>query len=238
MSLELTTVLFEFIGTMVLIAFGTGLGASLSLNKTHNHGMPGAWLLITIGWGLAVIFGVAVAIEETGAHLNPAVTIGNAVNGNLDWSLVPFYLIGEFAGAFAGASLVVLMYYPHFKETTDVETVGIFATTPGIDNKIFNLIQEAIATFLFVLIISFATTYAPIWAVPIIVGLAVIGIGISFGGLTGYAINPARDLGPRFANTVLPIPNKSSSNWKYAWVPLVGPILGGIGAVFLFNLLV
>ncbi len=237
MSLELSILVYEFIGTMILVAFGTGLGASLSLKKTHNHATPGAWLLITVGWGLAVFLGVAVSVEVSGAHLNPAVTIGNAVNGNLDWSLVPYYLIGEFAGAFFGAAVVVLMYYPHFQETSDIETVGIFATAPGIDNKVFNLISETVATFLFVLTISFATAYAPIWAVPIIVGLAVVSIGISFGGLTGYAINPARDLGPRFAHTILPIPNKGESNWQYALVPLVGPIIGGIGAVFLFEIL-
>ncbi len=238
MSAELTIVVFEFIGTLILISFGTGLGASLSLNKTHNHATPGAWLLITIGWGLAVFMGVAVAGDATGAHLNPAVTIGNAVNGNLDWALVPYYLLGEFAGAFTGAALVVLLYYPHFVETNDVDTIGIFATTPAIDNKPFNLIAEAVATFLFVLSISFATMYAPAWGVPIIVGLAVVAIGISFGGLTGYAINPARDLGPRVAHAILPIPNKGNSNWQYAWVPFVGPILGGIGAVALFNVLV
>ncbi len=238
MSTELTIVVFEFIGTLILIAFGTGLGASLSLNKTHNHAMPGAWLLITIGWGLAVFLGVAIAGDATGAHLNPAVTIGNAVNGNLEWNLVPYYLIGEFAGAFTGAALVVLLYYPHFAETNDTDTIGIFATSPGIDNKVFNLLSEAVATFLFVLSIMFATRFAPSWGVPIVVGLAVVAIGISFGGLTGYAINPARDLGPRAAHAILPIPNKGDSNWQYAWVPIVGPILGGIGAVALFNVLV
>lgn len=219
----------ELIGTAILIAFGAGTGANVNLKKTLGRGS--GWLFITVAWGFAVAFGVYAA-GQFGAdgHLNPAVTLGFAAFGYFPWAKVPAYLAGQFIGAFIGAALVILHYYPHFKAAKGAEdgnSVGIFATGPAIANPLFNFLSEVIATFIFIFVLlnlgDFTTGLK-----PLIVGFLITMVGQSFGGTTGFALNPARDLAPRLAYAVLPVPNRDDANWGYAWVPIVGPIVGGI----------
>ena len=231
----------EFLGTFVLIAFGNGFGASINLNKSLAKGMAPSWLQVTLAWGFAVMFGVSVAgYFETGGHLNPAVTIAFALGGMFSWADVAGYIIAQITGAFAGAAIVALHYYPHFKETKSDQgnSVGIFATGPAIANSVFNFISEVIATFFFIFTLLLMNTgNFVVGLAPISVAFLVMAIGLSFGSTTGYAINPCRDFGPRLAYSLLPIPNKGDANWGYAWVPICGPILGAILAVLFFNLL-
>jgi glycerol uptake facilitator protein len=232
----------EFIGTMILIILGDGVVAGVLLrnSKAENSG----WIVITFGWGMAVAVAVYCVGQFSGAHINPAVTIANAVTGQLDWALVPGYIIAQFLGAFVGAVIVWLAYLPHWPETDDPGLkLGVFCTAPAIYNTPANVITEIIGTF--VLVFGIFGIVANAGAVPggagavigsglnpLIVGLLVLGIGLSLGGPTGYAINPARDLGPRIAHAVLPIAGKGDNDWGYAWIPVVGPIIGGIlGAV-------
>ncbi|MGV0168702.1 MIP/aquaporin family protein [Furfurilactobacillus sp. WILCCON 0119] len=226
----------ELLGTFILIVLGAGVNAGLNLNKTYGKN-NGNWLLIAFGWGMAVTMGVYVGgAVGSDAHLNPAVTIGMATFGLFPWSQVLPYLLGQFIGAFLGAALVVIHYYPHFKATTtkDGNTVGNFATVPAIDNPLFNLLSEIIGTFVFMYILlnlgNFTTGLK-----PLVVGFLILAIGMSLGTTTGYAINPARDWGPRLAYTILPIPNKGGANWHYAWIPMVGPLVGGLLAAALFS---
>ena len=229
----------ETIGTALLILLGDGVVAAVLLN--HSKAQNSGWIVITWGWGMGVMFAVLAVGQFSGAHLNPAVTLGFAVIGNTDWSDVPKYLIGEFAGAFIGACLVFAAYSNHWRETEDPGLkLAVFCTGPAIRNTVSNLITEIIGTFVLVfgVLAIFANKFT---AVPtfafggLFVGFLVLAIGLSLGGPTGYAINPARDLAPRIAHAILPIPGKGSSDWEYAWIPVVGPIIGGILGALLFD---
>src|SRR5215212_814399 len=227
----------EFIGTMILIILGDGVVAGVLLrnSKAENSG----WIVITFGWAMAVAIAVYCMAQFSGAQINPAVTISSAVTGNLDWALVPGYLIAQFLGAFVGGVIVWLAYLPHWPETDDAGLkLGVFCTAPAIYNTPANIVTEIIGTFVLVFGILgiFGNDLAPGLA-PILVGLLVLGIGLSLGGPTGYAINPARDLGPRIAHAVLPIAGKGGNDWGYSWIPVVGPIIGGIIGAVLYILL-
>jgi glycerol uptake facilitator protein len=230
----------ETVGTALLILLGDGVVAAvlLSKSKAQNSG----WIVIAFGWGMAVMLAVYAVGQFTGAHLNPAVTLGFWINGNIEGGDVPKYLIGEFLGAFIGASLVLAAYWDHFRETEDPGLkLAVFSTGPAIRNYPMNLITEIIGTFVLVfgvLVIVANVGGKTVIAGPgitaLLVGLLVFAIGLSLGGPTGYAINPARDLGPRIMHFLLPVPGKGPSDWAYAWVPVVGPLLGGAlgGALF------
>ncbi len=223
----------EVVGTMILILLGGGVCAGVSLKKSfaQNSG----WIVITFGWGLAVAVAVYAVGGISGAHLNPAVTLGLAFTGGFAWADVPSYILAQMIGAILGAILVYLHYLPHWKETEDAGTkLGVFSTGPAIPNPFANLLSEIIGTFLLVLaILAIGANKFTEGLNPLVVGFLIVSIGLSLGGTTGYAINPARDLGPRIAHFFLPIHGKGSSNWGYAWVPVVGPILGGsFGGLF------
>ncbi len=224
--------LYETLGTGILLLLGAGVVACAILRDSKGFG--GGWLLINFGWGLAVYMGVYVAFP-TGAHLNPAVTVSQLMVGNITGGQAIFYFLGEFLGAFLGAVVAWLAFKQHFDVEEDAGAkLAVFSTAPAIRSYGWNLVTEAIGTFvlIFLILISGGT---PSQVGPLFVALVVIGIGNSLGGPTGYAINPARDLGPRIAHAVLPIPGKGSSDWGYAWVPIVGPIIGSIVATLLFQ---
>jgi Glycerol uptake facilitator and related permeases (Major Intrinsic Protein Family) len=230
--------LSEFLGTAILIALGNGVVANVVLNKTKGHNS--GWIVIAFGWAIAVFVGVYVAAKSSGAHLNPAVTLALAYLGKISWSLVPQYLAGQLLGAMTGSAIVWLSYLQHFKETENAEAVlAVFATSPAIKGFQYNFLTEFLATFVFVLSVLFITApssnLGALDALP--VALLVLGIGLSFGGPTGYAINPVRDLGPRIMHQLLPLSHKGSSEWRYALVPVFGPLAGGILAAILFNYL-
>jgi glycerol uptake facilitator len=218
--------LAELIGTAILIILGDGVvaGVLLARSKAQNSG----WIVITMGWGLAVAIAVYAVGGISGAHINPAVTIAAAVTGGLGWDQVPLYLAGQFTGAFLGGVIVWLHYLPHWEVTDDPGLkLAVFSTGPAIRNTTSNLISEIIGTFVLVLgVFAIVGPSAPI--TPLVVGFLVVAIGLSLGGPTGYAINPARDLGPRIAHAVLPIAGKGSSDWAYSWIPVAGPIIGGV----------
>lgn len=223
----------ELIGTMILIVFGGGVvgGVVLKKSKAENSG----WIVITMGWGLAVAMAAYAVGQFSGAHLNPAVTIGLAAIGSFPWSDVPTYIIAQMIGAFIGAVIVYLHYLPHWKATDDQGAkLAVFSTDPAIKNPAANLLSEVIGTFILLLgLLALGANKFAEGMNPFIVGFLIVAIGLSLGGTTGYAINPARDLGPRIAHFILPIPGKGSSNWGYAWIPVVGPIIGGTyGALF------
>lgn len=235
----------EIIGTMLLILLGDGVVAAVLLNKSKAQNA--GWIVITWGWAIAVFVGAYSVASVSGAHLNPAVTIGLAIAGNFSWADVPLYIIAQFIGAIIGAVLVWVHYLPHWAETSDpAAKLGIFSTGPAIRNTTGNLISEIIGTFVLVFGIltlkgfsvadpSGAAFNANLGALSILpVALLVLGIGLSLGGSTGYAINPARDLGPRIAHAILPIPGKGSSDWGYSWIPVVGPIIGAVIAGLLY----
>lgn len=228
----------EFIGTMLLILLGDGVVANVTLNKS---GMKGAGSIqITFAWGLAVMLPAFIFGAASGAHFNPALTIALALDGTLAWGLVPGYIIAQFAGAFVGACLVYIMFKDHFDATEDPGTkLGVFSTGASIPNKGRNLICEAIATFVLVFAIKGMGQVAGLNGAQgnFLVFGVIVSIGMSLGGLTGYALNPARDIGPRIAHALLPIKGKGSSHWDYAIVPLLGPILGGIVAVLLYQII-
>lgn len=219
----------EFFGTMVLIVLGCGTSASFNLKKSYGNGTN--WLYVCFSWGLAVTMGVYVAnFIGSQAHLNPAITISFAIFGKFSWHQVIPYIMAQFLGAFIGASLVALHFYPHFKNSKselDGNSVGIFATRPAIKNNIFNLLSEIIATFFFALILICLGNFSQ-GLKPLIIGLVITVIGTSLGTTTGFALNPARDLSPRLAYALLPIPNKSNPEWHYSWIPFIGPIIGAI----------
>jgi glycerol uptake facilitator protein len=237
----------EFIGTMILIILGDGVVAGVLLrnSKAENSG----WIVICFGWAMGVAIAVYCVGQFSGAHINPAVTIGLASIGDFDWAQVPGYLIAQFLGAFVGAVLVWLAYLPHWEETADPGLkLGVFSTAPAIYNTPANIITEVVGTFVLVFGVLGITANAgavggDLSAVivtginPLLVGLIVLGIGLSLGGPTGYAINPARDLGPRIAHAVLPIAGKGGSDWGYAWIPVVAPIIGGILGAVVFTTL-
>lgn len=227
----------EFLGTLVLVLLGNGIVAGNLLSKTKSNGA--GWLSITIGWGIAVTIAVFVSGYMSPAHLNPAVTIAFAINGSLAWGSVLPYIVAQMLGAFVGAVLVWLQYKSHYDITENQGAIlGTFSTGAEIYNPISNVISEAIGTFVLMFgILSFSNYDTFPWAGNLITGVLIIGIGLSLGGTTGYAINPARDLGPRIAHALLPIPNKGDSDWKYAWIPVVGPILGAILAVLVYGII-
>lgn len=218
---------FELLGTGLLVLLGVGVVANAVLPQTKGKGVGASWLLINFGWGLGVFAGVYVA-ARSGAHLNPAVTFGLVAEGSTEWSDVPAYLIGQLAGAFLGAVVAYLAYKQHYDAGDDPALkLATFSTGPQIRNHTWNFVTEVIGTFVLVfVVISFGPH--PIDIGPLAVALLVVGIGASLGGPTGYAINPARDLGPRIAHAVLPITGKGASDWDYAWVPVAGPIVGGV----------
>jgi glycerol uptake facilitator protein len=230
--------LFELIGTAFLILLGDGVVANVVLNKTKGNNS--GWIVITLGWGIAVFVGVYVAASHSGAHLNPAVTIALAALDKISWADVPVYIAGQFAGAMTGALLVWIAYKKHFDETADADAkLAVFCNNPAIKNTFFNLATEIIGTFALVFGILFITgadvKLRSLDALP--VALLVLGIGLSLGGPTGYAINPARDLGPRIMHFILPIKGKRDSDWGYSWIPVIGPVVGGLLAAFLFKML-
>ena len=230
----------EFTGTMLLIIMGDGVVANVVLNKTKGNNS--GWIVITFGWAMAVFLGVYASTSlGGGGHLNPAVTIAMAAfNPGFDPLLLPIYIAAQFAGAITGAIIVWLAYKQHFDETDDKDgKLAVFCTAPAIRNPLFNLLTEMIGTFVLVLgalaMSKPASTLGTLDALP--VALLILGIGLSLGGPTGYAINPARDLGPRIAHFILPIKNKRDSDWGYSWIPVVGPIIGGLLAAYLFKLI-
>jgi glycerol uptake facilitator protein len=240
------TLLAEAIGTMLLILLGDGVVANVLLARSKGQGS--GWIVIATGWGIAVAMAIYAVGRISGAHLNPAVTIGLASIGSFAWSDVPGYIIAQMVGAFAGAVLVWVAYMPHWKETADANLkLGVFCTAPAIRQTGANITTEIIGTAVLVFgvlaIAANAQTLTRPGDVdlsvvfsrglqPLLVGILVLGIGVSLGGPTGYAINPARDLGPRLAHAVLPIPGKRDADWSYAWIPVVAPIIGGVlGAV-------
>jgi len=237
--------LAEFIGTAILVILGNGVVANVVLNRTKGQG--GGWILITAGWGMAVYVGVFCVNRYSGAHLNPAVTVALAAGGKLaSLTLVPVYIAGQMLGAIVGATIVYIFYRPHYHLTDDGDAkLATFATAPTVRNIPWAFICETIGTFMLVFPIlcmvdptidmggaseqqkrSVTVGLGALGALP--VGLLVFAIGMSLGGTTGYAINPARDLGPRIVHAILPIPGKGGSDWSYSWVPVVGPIIGGV----------
>jgi glycerol uptake facilitator protein len=244
--------LAELIGTALLILLGNGVVANVVLPKTKGTGS--GWIVIAFGWGMAVFVAVWCVGPISGAHINPAVTLGLAIAGRFAWDLVPGYVAAQLLGGLVGATLVFFFYRDHYAVSNDADAkLATFATGPAIRNFASNLLSEIIGTVVLVLAVLLAvdpsitvdagTTTAPdagmkiglgtLGALP--VGLLVLAIGLSLGGTTGYAINPARDLGPRIAHALLPIPNKRDSDWQYAWIPVVGPILGALLAVLLWR---
>lgn len=234
----------ELIGTAVLILLGNGVVANVVLKDTKGN--SGGWIVITTAWALAVFSGVVIAGDVSGAHLNPAVTVGLAFAGKFSWDLVPSYLLAQIVGAMIGGLFVWIFYRDHFNRTEDAGAKqACFCTAPAIPNHFNNFLSETIATFVLIFVIFNIQGNGTLEDKP--VGLGSIGaipvaflvwvIGLALGGTTGYAINPVRDLGPRIMHAILPIPNKGSSNWSYSWVPVVGPIVGAIIAALIFNLL-
>lgn len=224
--------ILEFFGTLVLILVGEGVNCACSLNKTKAQGAD--WTCITIGWGLAVCMGALIA-GPSGGHLNPSVTIGFAVAGMFPWEDVTGYVVAQMLGGFTGACLVWLFYKDHFACTEDKDTkLGIFCTAPAIRNIPINFFCEFIATFILMLaVLCIGRNWEGAGLVPIT--YVIIAIGMGLGSTTGYAMNAARDLAPRIAHAILPIPGKRDSDWGYAWIPVVAPIIGSVFAVMVFN---
>ena len=232
----------EFIGTMLLILLGDGVVANVVLNDTKGNN--GGWMVITTAWGLAVFVGVVVAGPYSGAHLNPAVTIGLAIAGKFAWANVLPYIASQILGAAAGAFLVWLMYFDHFQRTNNPGSIlAVYCTGPAVRNYVSNIASEIIGTFVLIFTIFYfsgaeiTSTKTPVGmgslgAIP--VALLVWVIGLSLGGTTGYAINPARDLGPRIMHAILPMKNKGTSDWTYAWIPILGPVVGAGIAAFVY----
>jgi glycerol uptake facilitator protein len=232
----------ELIGTMLLILLGDGVVANVLLNDTKGNNS--GWIVITTAWGLAVFVGVTVAGPISGAHLNPAVTVGLAIAGKFAWANVVSYIIAQMLGAMLGAFLVWLMYYDHFQKTNAPGSVlAVFCTGPAVRNYLSNIISEIIGAFVLIFVV-FYIAGAEITPSKTPIGLGSIGaipvaflvwvIGLSLGGTTGYAINPARDLGPRIMHAILPIKSKGTSDWTYAWIPILGPITGAAIAALLY----
>ncbi|MFC8843226.1 MIP/aquaporin family protein [Streptomyces griseoincarnatus] len=229
----------EVIGTAILILFGTGVVAAVVLN--YSKAKDAGWVVIAFGWGFGVMAGAYTAAPLSGGHLNPAVTLGIAVDTG-EWDTVHVYVAGQMVGAMLGALLCWLVYYAQFEANAEEDisqpTLGIFSTTPAIRRPVANLVTEIIATMGLVLpILAFGLTegLGESGTAILIVSFLVVGIGLSLGGPTGYAINPARDLGPRIVHALLPIPRKGTSDWGYAWVPVVGPLIGGALSGLVFN---
>ena len=232
----------EFIGTMLLILLGDGVVANVLLKDTKGNNS--GWIVITTAWGLAVFVGITVAGPYSGSHLNPAVTIGLAIAGKFAWANVLSYITAQMLGAMCGAFLVWVMYYDHFKRTNEPESVlAVFCTGPAVRNYVSNIASEIIGAFVLIFVV-FYVTGAEIKPTKVPIGLGSVGaipvaflvwvIGLSLGGTTGYAINPARDLGPRIMHAILPIKSKGTSDWAYAWIPIIGPVIGGVIAALVY----
>jgi len=245
------SMLAELIGTMLLILLGDGVVANVVLTRTKGHNS--GWIVITVGWAVAVAMAVYAVGRISGAHLNPAVTLALATIGSFPWAEVPGYLAAQVIGAMLGATLVWLMYLPHWRVTEDPGLkLAVFATGPAIRSTAANLVAEFIGTAVLIFgilaIAANAQTLSKPGDVdlsfvfsrglqPLLVGVLVLGIGLSLGGPTGYAINPARDLGPRLAHAILPIAGKGGSDWDYSWIPIIGPIAGGIAGAGLYSII-
>ena len=239
----------EYMGTFILILMGTGVCANSSLQDTFVKGAD--WVLITFGWGLGVYLGVIVAGPSSGAHLNPAVTIGLAVAGKFSWADAPLYILVQLLGAMSGAFLTWLLFADHYNRTNDAGTIkGTFCTSPAIKNTPRNVLSEVVGTFVLIFVVLFIAGpeikllgvdvvkigLGSVGALP--VALLVVAIGMSLGGLTGYAINPVRDLGPRLIHSLVPIKFKGTSDWGYAWIPVVGPVLGAVIAAAVYLIVI
>jgi len=231
--------LSEFVGTALLIAFGNGVVANVCLSK--SKGQNSGWIVITVGWGISVMVGAYATALSSGAHLNPAVTFGLASIGLLSWAKVPGYILAQVLGAMVGSFIVYIAYLPHWSVTENKDSkLAVFCTSPAIRSPYANLVSEIIGTFMLMfailavpsaknLVINSGTTQLSAGFFGVfLVALIVVGVGLSFGGPTGYAINPARDLGPRIMHSLLPIPGKRDSDWGYAFIPVLGPIIGGV----------
>ena len=240
----MSPLLAELFGTAILIVLGDGVVANVVLHRTK--GQNSGWIVITAGWAFAVTIAVYCVNAISGAHLNPAVTIALASIGTFPWAKVPLYIAAQIAGGFLGGVIVWLAYLPHWSATPDPESkLAVFSTMPAIRKPVPNFISEAIGSF--ALVLGILAVFSPGNFVPgsdlakgfgpVLVGVIVWAIGLSLGGPTGYAINPARDLGPRLAHLVLPIPGKGSSDWGYSWIPILGPIVGGVIAAFTYKLI-
>jgi glycerol uptake facilitator protein len=243
----------EFVGTLLLILLGNGVVANVVLDETK--GSDSGWIVVAFGWGMAVFVAVWCVGASSGAHINPAVTIGFAAAGNFAWAEVPGYLVAQMLGAFAGAAMVFFVYRDHYAVTKDANAkLGTFATGPAIRNPLSNLLSEVVGTFVLVFAGLLAVEPSLLTDLPLAdvgkpssikvglgtlgalpVGLLVFSIGLSLGGTTGYAINPARDLGPRIAHALLPIAGKRDSDWPYAWIPVAGPVLGALMAAVIYS---
>ena len=239
----MTPFIAEFIGTMFLILMGNGVVANVVLHGTKGNNS--GWIVITTGWALAVFTGVVIAAPYSGAHINPAVTLGLAIAGEFSLSLVPLFIVAQLLGAMAGSFLVWTIYKNHFDATEDsLLQLAAFSTAPAIRNRFSNILSEIIGTFTLIFVIFYVTSpvmggeqetpigMGSLGAIP--VAFLVWAIGLSLGGTTGYAINPARDLGPRIVHYLVPIKNKCKSDWSYAWIPILGPIIGAILAALLY----
>lgn len=225
----MTPFIAEIVGTGLLILLGDGTVANVVLGKTHSHGS--GWIVITMGWGFAVFVAVFSVAAYSGAHINPAVTIGLAVAGKFAWSAVPGYIAAQFIGAALGAFLVWAHFKPHFDETEDADMkLAVFCTAPAIRSPFWNVVSEVIGTFVLVFgVLLLAAPEVGLGALDALpVALVVLVIGLALGGTTGYAINPARDLSPRIMHAILPIPGKRDSDWGYSWVPVIGPCIGAV----------
>ncbi len=241
----MTEFVAEFIGTMILVLLGDGVCANVCLKGTKGH--DSGWIVITMGWGLAVFTGVVVCQEVSGAHLNPAVTVGLTAAGLFPIAKVAVFITAQLLGGAMGAFLVWLFYRDHFDVSTDQGAIlGVFCTGPEIRKPVSNVISEIIGTFVLILAVLYIAGpkvtangseikvgMGSLGAIP--VALVVISIGLSLGGTTGYAINPARDLGPRLIHALVPIKNKGKSDWAYSWIPVVGPLLGALLAVVVYS---
>ncbi|MDK2585253.1 MIP/aquaporin family protein [Romboutsia sedimentorum] len=232
-----TSFFAELIGTMMLVLLGDAVVANVILKNTKGHN--GGIISITAGWAFAVAIPVFIFGNISGAHFNPAVTIALASIGNFPWADVPMYLIAQCLGAFIGAALVLVSYFDHFKLTDDKATkLGVFCTSPEVRNLKLNFVTEFIGTFILMFaILGIGASKLADGISPMAVGIVVWGIGLSLGGPTGYAINPARDLGPRLAHFLLPVPDKGDSDWRYALIPVIGPICGAVFSAFVYNMI-
>ena len=234
----------EFLGTAILIILGDGVVANVVLNR--SKGQNSGWIVITAGWACAVTIAVYCVVGVSGAHLNPAVTVALATTGAFSWALVPGYVAAQVVGGFVGGAVVWLTYLPHWKVTEDpASKLGVFSTVPAIRTFPANFLSEFIGGF--ALVLALLAVLSPANLVPgsdlakglgpLLVGVIVMSIGLSLGGPTGYAINPARDLGPRIAHAVLPIAGKGTSDWRYAWIPILAPTLGGMMGGFAYHMI-
>ncbi len=235
--MNLSTFMAELIGTAILVLLGDGVVANVVLKK--SKGFNSGWMVIASGWAFAVAVPVFMFGTISGAHFNPAVTLALAVTGKFAWSQVPMYILAQFIGAFIGAVLVLLSYYNHFEVTEDKAIkLGVFCTAPEIRNPKWNFITEFIGTFLLMFgILGISSSPFVDGLQPLAIGILIWAIGLCLGGPTGYAINPIRDFGPRFAHFILPVPGKGGSDWKYAWIPVVAPILGAIVSAIVYGII-